>query len=323
MPTARAGGNLGAMAHPLDSAQLDPYESDSGDVPRILTWSQARAYGYSRSAIEHRVRTGRWQRLLPRTYLAGDTITPRDRLHAALAYAGPGSALSGTAALHESGVRRVQLPSRVLVVVPASSQPASTARVEISRSSRPLKLEPWGLRRVSPARAATDLALRSSSIDDVRTIVARVVQGGYCTLAAIGDELEAGPRRGSALLRQTLTEVGWGAASAPEARAASILRRAGVGDFIQNARIRLPSGQVRVIDFYWPRLRACLEIDSVEWHREPTAWSQTWDRHLELTTLGFSVIHRPPSAVKESEQFTRDIQRWLAARAQEIALPRT
>jgi hypothetical protein len=106
--------------------------------------------------------------------------------------------------------------------------------------------------------------------------------------------------------------VGWGAASAPEAQAAGILRRAGITGFVQNARVRLPSGTIRVIDFYWPALRACLEIESIEWHSEPSDWSRTWDRHLDLTKFGYSVIHRPPSALKDPRTFVRDVTQWLA-----------
>jgi hypothetical protein len=185
--------------------------------PRVFTRAQALANGYTRSEIEHELRANRWQRVLPHTYVASDTVTARDRLHAALAYAGSGSALSGAAALFETGVRRVGMPARVLVLVPANIGIASVDWLEVSRTSRPIALEPWGFRRVGPARAAADLCLRSSSLDDVRTIVARVVQGGHCSLDALGRELEAGPRKGSALLRQALDEVGWGAASARSA----------------------------------------------------------------------------------------------------------
>jgi hypothetical protein len=102
-------------------------------------------------------------------------------------------------------------------------------------------------------------------------------------------------------------------------RAAVLLKRGGIDGFIQNARVRLPSGKVRVIDFYWPALRACLEIESIEWHSEPGDWSATWDRHLELAKLGFSVIHRPPSALRDAGRFVADVREWLAERARAIA----
>ena len=78
---------------------------------------------------------------------------------------------------------------------------------------------------------------------------------------------------------------------APEARAGRLLRRAGVPKFKQNFRIDLPDGRWRYVDFFWPRLRAVLEIDSVEFHSDAPDADATDDRHIELTTLGLSVVH--------------------------------
>jgi hypothetical protein len=288
-------------------------------VPRIITRAEALAMGMSRHAIDRRLASRRWRRVLPRTYLTTDTFTASDRMRAALAFAGEGSALSGAAALVASEVRGVAMPQRVLVLVPADCGVASRDWVLVRRSPRPIVIEQWwGLRRVQPARAAADLAVTLRRIDDVRTLVARVLQDGHCTGPELQAELEAGPRRGSAFLRQALTEVGLGAASAPEARAARILREAGITGFQQNAELRLPNGSVRYIDFYWPKLRACLEIDSVEYHFRREDWAKTWDRHLDLSMFGYAVIHRPPSALWQPEKFVRDVRAWLAARAADL-----
>lgn len=289
------------------------------ELPRVIDRQSALARGISRRSIDHRVNVGRWRRILPRTYLTSDTLTERDKLRAALVYAGVGAALSGAAALRESEVRRIARPARVLVVVPATNRTRSLAWVEITRSYRPIRCEQWtGLRRVDVARAAADLALRTRRLDDVRAVVARVVRDRHCTIAELGAELEAGPRRGSAHLRRALQEVGWGAASAPEAEAARLLRRAGISGFVQNAVLHLPDGSTRIVDFYWPALRACLEIDSVEWHVDPGDWSRTWDRHLDLSKFGYSVIHRPPSALRDGPRFVQDVNDWLAGRRADL-----
>lgn len=257
---------------------------------------------------------------MPRTYFTGGDLSDLDRVVAALAFAGDGALLSGAAALRQSDVRGVAIPSRVLVLVPPSNRARSTAWVQVRRTFRPLEREQWfGLPRVTNARATADLALTMRRLDDVRTLVGRVVQDRHCTIDELARELEAGPRNGSAHLRRALTDVGYGAASAPEAKAAVILHRYGITGFVQNASIRLPDGSVRILDFYWPELRACLEIDSVEWHTGPAGWSGTWDRHLELAKLGLSVIHRPPSALRDAARFATDVDEWLAARRQELA----
>jgi hypothetical protein len=248
-----------------------------------------------------------------------DTLLEADRLEAALLFAGNGATLSGAAALRVSGIAGISPPSSVLVLVPPVNRSRSFGWVRIRRSFRPIRLEQWiGPRRADVARAVADFALDRSRLDDVRSVVARAVQQRRCTVEEIGAELEAGPRNGSALLRRALEEVGWGAESAPEARAARILRRHGFEGFVQNAEIRLADGRTRRLDFYWPRLRAALEIDGAEYHLGALSWRATLDRHLELTTLGISVVHRPPSALSDEHTFVADIRGWLAGREREL-----
>ena len=254
--------------------------------------------------------------MLPATYLTSDTLTGADKVAAALTYAGPHAALSGAAALAESGVKRISRPERLLVLVPADVAKVSARWVQVRRSVRPFAVQQWyGPRRVEVARAVSDLAVTTKRLDDVRALVARVVRDGHCTLDELGAELEAGPRRGSKHLRQALEEVGWGAASAPEAQAARLLRNAGITGFRQNVAIALPGGGRYEADLLWPALRAVLEIDSMEYHLGPAEWRGTMDRHLVLETLGYSVIHRPPSALRDPDRFIRDIRTWLDARA--------
>ncbi|HEV7203952.1 MAG TPA: hypothetical protein VGN18_05040 [Jatrophihabitans sp.] len=298
--------------------RLDPFP-DPDALPRVIGRADALRRGFSRHAIDHRLSTGQWDRVLPRTYFTGETMSDLDRCRAALAFAGSGAALSGTAALWAAQVRRVPCPQRVLILVPPSNRTRSRDWVQVRCTFRPITVARWsGPRRVEPARATADACLALRRLDDVRTLVARVVQDGGCRLDELAGELEAGPRRGSAFLRQALAEVGWGAASAPEAEAATILRRAGLTGFEQNATLVLPDGSTRVVDFYWPGLRACLEIDSVEWHFDQRDWAGTWDRHLDLTTFGYSVIHRPPSALRDRARFVSDVRAWLGGRERDL-----
>ncbi|MEO9138368.1 MAG: hypothetical protein ABI345_04815 [Jatrophihabitans sp.] len=300
-----------------DDELAPPHDPDA--LPRVLSLADARERGLSAATVNGRVARGTWRRVLPSTYFTGATFTDHDRLVAAVTYAGRDSALSGAAGLFAAGVRRVSMPERVLVIGPMSTYVTSSSWVQVRRSARPVTVPPWFRpRRVEPARAAADVALTMRRLDDVRALVARVVQDRHCTVAELGTELDCGPRRGSAHLRQALEEVGWGVASAPEARAMRILRRAGILGFEPNFELVLPDGSRRVVDFYWPALRACLEIDSVEWHFEQVDWSRTWDRHLDLSKFGYAVIHRPPSALKDEARFVRDVRDWLAGRESDL-----
>jgi very-short-patch-repair endonuclease len=286
------------------------------DLPRVLSRSDALRLGFTRSAIEHRLGLGRWQTVLPHTYLTRDTLVWADRLAAAISYAGDGAVLTGAAALADVGLRSVSRPAQILVLAPRTSTARSRAFVRIRRTTRlPVRADRSGPARAPAARAVADLALELRRIDDVRTLVAQAVRARLCTVDEVRIELLAGPRRGSALLRTALTEVGGGAWSAPEARAARLLRAAGLGPFEQNARIELPTGGYVIVDFLWRELDAILEIDSVEHHLDPVQWRATMDRHLALETLGFAVVHRTPSTVRnEPARFVGEIGAWLAAR---------
>lgn len=280
--------------------------------PRVLTRDAAVALGLSSSAIDRRLASGQWRRILPRTYATVDHLTERDRADAALLYAGEGAALSSAYALRASGVRGVVDPGSALVLVPPTNRIEARSWVRIRRTFRPIEIEQWsGPRRVVPARSAADLALELRTIDNVRSLVARIVGDGHARLDDLVAELDAGPRQSSGLLRQALAEVGAGAASAPEARAARALRRAGLRAFEQNARIELPGGGAYVADFLWRELRAILEIDSVEYHLGPAQWRATmtdtsrWPpwvtrssigRRLRCTTSPVSCVRSPPGS---------------------------
>lgn len=260
---------------------------------------------------------GRWQRLLPRTYLTVESAGPIDLLRAATVFAGDGALLSGAAGLRLAGLDRLAWPRRVLVLVPPPNRTRSYDWVLVRRSHRPAERAPVdGPPCARIARSLADHALTLHRIDDVRAIVAEAVRRQLCTLDEIVVELADCPRNGSALLRQALDEVSAGAASAPEARAARLLRRAGLTGFEQNVPIPLPHGGHYLADFLWRSRRAILEIDSIEYHLGPEQWRATMDRHLVLETLGYSVIHRPPSALRQPAQFVADVRTWLTGRDQ-------
>lgn len=210
---------------------------------------------------------------------------------------------------------KVPRPVRIVVLAPRSCAVRDSAWVRVCHTARmPEPLRWYGPRRAPVERAMAYYAREARRIDDVRAVVAAAVRSGGCTVVELAGELASAPRNGSALLRQALAEVSAGAASAPEARAARLMRRAKLPPFEQNARIELPGGDYFVVDFLWRGLRAILEIDSVEYHLDPADWAATQDRHLKLTTLGYSVVHRPPSALRDEARFVAEVGGWLASR---------
>jgi very-short-patch-repair endonuclease len=293
---------------------------DPTALPRVLGRDEARGLGITDRVIEARARSGRWQRVLPRTLLTSDTLLWLDRLDAAVTFAGPGALLSGAAALCDEfdSVRR---PESVLVLVPYSFAARSIGWVHVRRVERmpSARLAP-GAPRVEVARAVADLCVGMRWADDIRAVVTEAVRRRLCTPEELATAVDAGPRRGSKLVREAVREAAGGAWSAPEARVASLMRGAGLPAFKQNVEIRLPSGHVYIADFLWRRLRAILEIDSKRHHGTPGDRDATDARHIALESLGFSVIHRTPAAIRRDPGlFLDEVTRWLAARARETA----
>ena len=95
---------------------------------QVITRSQILATGMTESALVHRLRAGGpWQRLLPGVFLAVTGAPASDQRDlAALLYAGPGSLLTGTAALRLWGVR-APYSSLIDVLIPDSKQRKNSA----------------------------------------------------------------------------------------------------------------------------------------------------------------------------------------------------
>jgi very-short-patch-repair endonuclease len=276
---------------------------------RVLTRVQALALGFSRAHIGYRLRSGHWSAVLPGVYLTTSSPVTKDLLRAALLYAGRAACLSGASALWLYGIRCPK-SRRALVLLPRERAPKQVSWAQFRPTQR-LPAPQWreGLPLAPPARSVADWALRTADLDSVRATVARGLQGGHCTLGQLESELKNGPRNHSAVLREALAEIGMGARSAPEARAAKIMRRAGLEPFEQNVAVG-----PYVVDFLWRPLRAVLEIDSVEYHFSPGDWQRTLSRHRELESLGFSVIHVRPSELDDERGFVDAIRRWLVGR---------
>ncbi|MBT2402650.1 MULTISPECIES: hypothetical protein [unclassified Streptomyces] len=144
---------------------------------------------------------GPWQRLLPRVYLL-QTGPPdrRQRALAAVLYAaepaadplsGDTAALTGGAALALLGIRDApHTPADVLVRAPR--------RLTGTREVRPLPTARWprtitvsGIPSTRPVRAAADFAARADDPADIRSILAHVIQAGWCHPQDLHTELRA------------------------------------------------------------------------------------------------------------------------------------
>ena len=218
---------------------------------------------------------------------------------AALLYAGPGSMLTGTAALRALGVISAE-PRHFDVLVPISRRPRNTAVITIHRTTRMPGQFIDGRRSYALVyRALADAARGMTDLGEVRALIAGAVQRRACPLQMIIDELRLGETRGSARLRRVLGEVGDGVRSAAEAEFRDLIKRARLPMPMFNACLRRADGGfIAVADAWWAEAGVAAEIDSREWHLAPADWERTMRRHAEMISQGILVLHFSPGQIR-------------------------
>src|SRR5260370_6269289 len=196
--------------------------------PGVIGRGQVLSCGMTDKILDRRVRSGgRWQRLLPGVYLTVTGTPTRDQLDtAALLYAGPGSVLSGAAALRRHG-GGVPPPATIDVLIPAKRRRKSVAFVVIRVTTRlPEQVCYVGpVQYVLPARAVADMVRWLDDLASVRATVAAAVQTKMCTVDQLMAELRSGPGQGSAFFRAALAEVMVGIRSSTAAEMKHLLNR--------------------------------------------------------------------------------------------------
>ncbi len=238
-----------------------------GGVARIV--DVAAAGGLAPSTVRRRARREGMPLPLPGVVaLPGVPLDGRLRALAALAWAGPPSALTRWSALHHLGVWRTA-PSRPQLLVPATRCGDADGRVELlrTRSWRPQDVT-GAPACVTPARAICDLA----AVVDAAVLRDRVidlVQRRQLTVTALAEHLATAPRFvGVARVREVVAQLGdAGRTDAPlELEVRRRLRRAGVPLDRGQVPVACTDGVVRHLDLGVARWRFGVEVDSMLAH---------------------------------------------------------
>ncbi|MEV8393969.1 MULTISPECIES: hypothetical protein [unclassified Streptomyces] len=230
--------------------------------------------------------------------------SPRQRLRAALLYAGEGALLTGAAALALYKVRAAGPVTRlrtVDVLVPGTRNPRSRAYVRVHRTERSCRRLPVRGLPCAPLPRATADAI--PSLDDrtaVTALLAEVVQRGRCTLDELTSALRAGRHASDPWVATTVEGLTAGVRSVAEAAARRLLREAGIPDPLWNQDLFLPDGTFLARpDAYWPHAGVALEIDSREWHVSPGDWEHTITRRNLMVRHGLAVLSASPSQLRK------------------------
>jgi len=286
----------------------------------VISRQQAIGCGMTRAVLHsHTKPDGPWQRLLRGIYLAqtGTPMVPQQEM-AALLHGGPGSVLTGQAALHGLGLVATQ-PRRFDVLVTATRRPASLDFVAVHRTTRmPQRVIREGERRYAlPPRAFADAARFLADLAEVRALIAGAVQRGDCPLSALARELLEGQMWDSAQLRRVLEEVADGVRSVTEAEFRDLIKRVRLPWPMFNPGLFTADGSfIARPDAWWPREGVAVEIDSREWHLSPADWERTMRRHARMSSHGIFVLHFPPRQIRmDPATVTAAITDTLAAGA--------
>ena len=269
-------------------------------MQRILTRDEALAAGHTRHQIAWFTGKGqRWQRVLPSVFATyTGPRAPRDRLVAALKYAGSSAALGLWTAAALYGLRYVAASEYVHVVVPRSVRVASRDWLRVHPTTREFRTRRVdGLRVCTLARTTVDVCLAFKTLRDVRAVIGDVVQRGLATLDDLIRELAALPQNGSRKVRLAIDDAHSGTRSAPEGGLRDIVRRIGLPMPEFNVPLVVPGFGKVIADALWRAERIIVEIDSREWHLSPADWERTMRRHNALQRAGYVVLHFPPSRI--------------------------
>jgi hypothetical protein len=282
---------------------------------QVIRRDQAVECGMSAEAIRSKLRDGGpWQVVLPGIYLShSGALTRLQRIAAAFLYARPGLAVTGQVAAARHGVP-CELGSFVDVLVPLQCRRSDLGFARLHRTGVVPKVFTDGgvVPYAAPARAVADAARLMTDPAEVRALVAAAVQRRRVSVWQLADELKAGPRQGSALLRRALAEVAEGVRSVAEGDLRLLIKKSKLPEPLYNPCLYVGEDFLASPDAWWREAGVAGEVDSKEYHLSPEQWAKTLDRHARMTAQGILVLHFPPSKIRaDSGQVARQIRNAL------------
>lgn len=293
------------------AAQIQGLAARQFDVVRR---GQLLAIGATGRWIDHRVSSGRWQRVFPGVYAVHSGPLPwRTRAAAALAHAGSGAALSHRSAgyLHEfapepPGVIEVSVDHRRRV------DPQARLRIYRRRGVPPSR---GRLRAVDRAETAVDLAEAAQTADDVVGILCAAVRAGTWPEEIMGVLALRARVRGRALLVELLSEVAEGVESPLERRYCHhVERRHGLPRATLQVRQRIGGRWIRA-DALYAGLGVRTELDGALAHPEGRTDRDTWRDNSVLIAHGeITLRYRWSHVVGSPCDVARQVEQALRSR---------
>lgn len=288
-------------------------------VEGLLTREALVGGGLNRYLGDRLARSGSGLRLAPSTYLLTTSPTDAQLVAAARAHAGDDLVVTGLLACRLLGLADVPDDGAVDVLVEAARRRVSTRHVRVHSTRRLPRywIHSSGARIADPHRAVVDAARDLTSLRDVRALVLGALSRRWCGLDELRAELEAGPRRGTALCRRALRDWEAGAWSAPEAEvadvAAAAVREGRLPPYLLNPTLLVGGVVVGQPDGWFRGLGLGWEVDSRRHHGEDDTFDATLARHDRFGGHGLQLLHVTPRRARLMGPAYADV---LAAAAQ-------
>lgn len=283
----------------LPDAQLDALAQAQDWV---ISRDQAIAAGLRADAIRYRLRRGQWQRLLPETYLTHQgEPSRREKLIAALLFAGSEAAIDAADACRFHGVRYVSVEDdRIHVVVPWGSPARSAHFVVVRRTLAPIHMmSTERLRYVDPATAVIAATRRMTSDRAVLAALSDSLQRRITSYDELVRAHVQGPPRNSRHASAALEHLGAGTRSAPEADFRKLILASTVLPApVYNAWLRLSTRRVVCVDALFTSSAVIHETNGRLAHGREDLFDDMQERHDALTAEGFTVLHNTPRRLR-------------------------
>jgi hypothetical protein len=292
----------------------------------VIHRSQALAAGMTARAIEHRLRSGQWQVLLPSVYLTHPgEASRRQMLVGALLFAGSSSAVDAGDACRYHGIKAVAVDDSVVHVVQPWGEPArSRGFVVVRRTLAPIATVATDrLRYVDPATAVISATRYMRSDRSVLAALSDALQRRVTTYDdLVRAHIQGSPRHARPADR-ALADLATGPRSAPEVdflrlvAASVVLPRP-----ICNALLRLPDGRLISPDALFLDAGLVHETNGRVAHVRDDLFEDMQVRHDAMTAAGLTVLHNAPrrlarhgrEAIAQVERcYARSVGRGLPA----------
>ena len=257
----------------------------------VVSMSQARELGVSRARQRTRVERREWTLRLGCLEVCGPARNSDLADAAALGLRlGPTTVVSGPTAMRLGGW---SVPDTALIAV-GTKHHRGIEGVVLLRDGRPRRTVTGpGCRIARREEALVDTAV-VLPLPRALEIVELALQRGWITTARwetlVRDRLGRG-RDGAAKLRSLTDHVKGGTRSAAERRMLTLLRQARITGWISNYPVLGDDGYiVAVLDFAWPELKVCIEVDGRAFHSGRAEFEHDRARQNALLLAGWMVL---------------------------------